>query len=64
MDSADTNDQVDAAAVAPTRPISDGSWRVGNVGLLLIEAVKQGSRDSLEFLFDLPQGTASVRLAG
>ena len=32
-------------------------WRVGNVGLLLIQAAKQGSRDSLEFLFgSVPRG--------
>ena len=30
--------------------------RVGNVGLLIIQAAKQGSKDNLEFLLNLPGG--------
>lgn len=48
--------QPENASVVNRRSNSDGIWRVGNVGLLLIEAAKQGSRDHLEFLFNLPQG--------
>ena len=50
----------------PTRGVhSPGNgWRVGNVGLLLIQAAKQGSRDSLEFLFgSVPQGMSIASLA-
>lgn len=32
--------------------------RVGSVGLLIIQAAKQGSRDNLEFLLNLPGGTS------
>ena len=31
--------------------------RVGNVGPLIIQAAKQGSKDNLEFLLNLPGGT-------
>lgn len=36
--------------------------RVENVGLLIIQAAKQGSRDSLQMLLNLPGGTPSVTL--
>ena len=44
-----------------TIPVNFDGRRIGNVGLLLIEAAKQGSRDSLELLFDLPQGRVMIK---
>ena len=37
-------------------PTSVTERRVGNVGLLIIQAAKQGSKDNLEFLLNLPGG--------
>lgn len=34
--------------------------RVGNVGLLIIQAAKQGSKENLEFLLTLPGGKPSA----
>ena len=45
-----------ATTVVPTRRVNSDDWRVGNVGLLLLEAAKQGSVDSLKLLLGLPQG--------
>ena len=51
-------EEEEEAAVADASKRTSQDWRVGNVGLLLINAAKQGSRDSLEFLFNnVPQGT-------
>ena len=38
-------------------PTSVTERRVGNVGPLIIQAAKQGSKDNLEFLLTLPGGT-------
>ena len=38
-------------------PTSVTERRVGNVGLLIIQAAKQGSKDNIEFLLSLPGGT-------
>jgi hypothetical protein len=37
-------------------PTSVTERRVGNVGPLIIQAAKQGSKDNLEFLLSLPGG--------
>ena len=37
-----------------------GERRVGNVGPMIIQAAKQGSKDNLEFLLNLPEGTLAM----
>ena len=54
-------DERNVAASPATLRRQSQDWRVGNVGLLLLNAAKQGSRDSLEFLFNnVPQGESAV----
>lgn len=48
------------AAVRWTLRASSDDRRVGNVGVMLIEAAKQGSLDSLELLLELPQGSREI----
>ena len=36
--------------------VSSGERRVGEVGPMIIQAAKQGSKDNLEFLLNLPEG--------
>ena len=61
MENNEEEPAVSVVANGSKRPGQD--WRVGNVGLLLINAAKQGSRDSLEFLFNnVPQGIATNQI--
>ena len=56
--------QEESAAVRRTHRASSDDRRVGNVGVMLIEAAKQGLLDSLELLLKLPQGTREIKSAG
>ena len=41
--------------------VPSGERRVGEVGPMIIQAAKQGSKDNLEFLLNLPEGRWNTR---
>ncbi len=44
-------------------PGLEGEWRIGNVGLLLYEAARQGDVESLRFALALPDGEHKIPMA-